>query len=237
LQRLIQTTLLPARLLLIGALFLLPAAAGTAHAGKSAQAAQSSKSSKSKKSKSKRGESEFSGHLVPLGQLRAEPLPRPSGNIKIVNINFRSETLEVNIYNPDGSFNEEALDQLNHFWRCKRTGTEKPINAHLFELLSHIYDHFQSPIELVSGFRNQEHTTSFHFHGSASDIRVQGVEPDDVLAFAQSLDAGGMGIGRYPRAHFVHIDVRPEPSYRWTDRSPPGGDSGKSKKSKKRHNA
>ena len=31
-----------------------------------------------------------------------------------------------------------------------------------------------------------------------------------------------MGIGIYPRAGFVHVDIRPEPSYRWTDYSPPG---------------
>jgi hypothetical protein len=35
-----------------------------------------------------------------------------------------------------------------------------------------------------------------------------------------------MGIGLYPRAGFVHVDIRPEASYRWTDYSPPGkGDS------------
>ena len=175
---------------------------------------------------------------MPLARLRSEPLPRPSGNLKIVSVNFRDETLEVNIYNADGSFNEESLEKLYHLWRCKRTGTEKPINPHLFEILSLIYDHFEAPLELVSGFRNQEHTSSFHFHGSASDIRVQGVDADTLHAFATTLDAGGMGIGRYPRAHFVHVDVRPEPSYRWVDRSPPGENMGhKKKKGSKRHNA
>ncbi len=200
---------------------------GTAHAA-------SGKSSKRKKA---RREPVFSGHQVGLSSLRTEPLGKPSGNLKLVNVNFRGELLELNIYNEDGSFNDDALDELNHFWRCKRTGTEKPINPHLFEILSHVYDHFQAPIELVSGFRNQEHKTSFHFHGSASDIRVQGVEPNVVHEFVTSLDAGGMGIGRYPRAHFVHVDVRPEPSFRWVDRSPPGGDSGSHKKGKKRRNA
>ena len=51
-----------------------------------------------------------------------------------------------------------------------------------------------------------------------------------------SLDTGGMGLGIYPRAGFVHVDMRPEASYRWVDYSPPGsGDMGrpKSKRSKK----
>ena len=203
-----------------------PITAGTAHAA--------GKSSKRKKA---RREPVFSGHQASLSSLRSEPLPKPSGDLKLVNINFRGETLELNIYNEDGSFNDEALDELNHFWRCKRTNTEKPINPHLFEILSAVYDHFQAPIELVSGFRNQEHKTSFHFHGSASDIRVQGVDPNVVHEFVITLDGGGMGIGRYPRAHFVHVDVRPEPSFRWVDRSPPGGDGKPQKKGKKRHNA
>src|SRR5262249_34764430 len=39
--------------------------------------------------------------------------------------------------------------------------------------------------------------------------------------FADGLDAGGMGVGRYPHSNFVHIDFRApgEPSYRWTDNS------------------
>ena len=105
-------------------------------------------------------------------------------------------------------------------WRCKRTATEKAIEPRLYEMLSRIYDHFHKRIELVSGFRNQKRLSSFHFHGSASDIRIAGVDEKVLHEYATSLDVGGMGIGRYPRAHFVHVDVRPEPSYRWTDRSP-----------------
>ena len=45
--------------------------------------------------------------------------------------------------------------------------------------------------------------------------------PKKIEAFAETLDTGGMGIGIYPRGQFVHIDVRPLPSYRWVDYSPP----------------
>ena len=191
-------------------------------------------SGKSKK-KSRHHEPAFSGSQVPLAKLRSEPLPRPSGHLVLANVNFKGETLDLNIYNADGTFSDDSLDKLYHFWRCRRTGTEKPINPHLFEILSVIYDHFQQPIELVSGFRNQEHTTSFHFHGSASDIRIAGVDADVLHEYVTTLDPGGMGIGRYPRAHFVHVDVRPEPSYRWTDRSPPGENMGHPHK--KHHNS
>lgn len=163
----------------------------------------------------------FQGRLATLAELRDEPLDKPSGRISLYAVNFR-ESLDVNIYNEDGSFNEDALDQLNHLWRCKRTDTEKSINPRLYEMLSRIYDHFGRRIELVSGFRNQKRTSSFHFHGSASDIRIPGISDKELRDYAASLDVGGMGIGIYPRAGFIHVDIRPEPSYRWTDYSPPG---------------
>jgi uncharacterized protein YcbK (DUF882 family) len=163
----------------------------------------------------------FSGRLAPLDELRDAPLEKPSGKIELYAVNF-GETLSVDIYKKDGSLDEDAIDQLNHFWRCKRTGTEKAINPRLYEMLSRIYDHFGRRIELVSGFRNQQRTSSFHFHGSASDIRIPGVSDKVLDRYVQSLDIGGMGIGIYPRAGFVHVDIRPEPSYRWVDYSPPG---------------
>ena len=59
------------------------------------------------------------------------------------------------------------------------------------------------------------------------NFRIEGVSNRELYKFAQSLDEGGMGIGIYPRSQFVHIDFRApgEPSYRWTDRSPPDGNS------------
>lgn len=163
----------------------------------------------------------FSGRLAAPDELRDTPLSKPSGHIELYAVNF-GESLSVDLYNKDGSYNEDALDQLNHFWRCKRTNTEKSIDPRLFEMISRIYDHFGKRIELVSGFRNQKRTSSFHFHGSASDIRIPGVSDKVLHKFVESLDTGGMGIGIYPRAGFVHVDIRPEPSFRWVDYSPPG---------------
>jgi len=163
----------------------------------------------------------FSGRLASVTELRDAPLAKPSGRIELFAVNFH-ETVDVQIYNEDGSFNQDAIDTLNHLWRCKRTDTEKSIDPRLYEMLSRIYDHFGRRLELVSGFRNQKRTSSYHFHGSASDVRIPGVSDKQLQAFAASLDTGGMGIGIYPRAGFVHIDIRPEPSYRWVDYSPPG---------------
>jgi uncharacterized protein YcbK (DUF882 family) len=166
-----------------------------------------------------------SGRVVPDDQLRQEPLPRPSGNLHVVSANLGDEAV-VNIYNDDGSYDLESLDRLNHVLRCWRTEDEKPIDPRLLTLLSHVYDHFgDKPIEIVSGYRNQRKKTSNHYKGTASDIRIKGVSPKKIRAFAETLDTGGMGIGLYPRSGFVHIDVRPLPSYRWIDYSPPNPDA------------
>jgi uncharacterized protein YcbK (DUF882 family) len=186
-----------------------------------------------KQSRKRRSHPVFSGRLAAPDELRDAPLEKPSGKIELYAVNF-GETLSVSLYKADGSLSDDAVDQLNHFWRCKRTGTEKAIDPRLFEMLSRVYDHFGKRIELVSGFRNQQRTSSFHFHGSASDIRIPGVSEKVLHKFVQSLDTGGMGIGIYPRAGFVHVDVRPEPSFRWTDYSPPGSSDMGQPKTRKR---
>jgi uncharacterized protein YcbK (DUF882 family) len=169
----------------------------------------------------------FVGHVVPENQLRSDPLPRPSGNLAMVSVNNpNDDPVKVNIYNPDGSYNLDALEQLNYVLRCRRTDAEKPMDTQLLTLLSHVYDHFGSkPLQIVSGFRNQRKESSNHFKGRATDIRIAGVSPKKIQAFAQTLDRGGMGIGIYPRSQFVHIDVRSPPSFRWIDYSPPNSNA------------
>lgn len=194
----------------------------------------SSSPQRAPKAKKRKRHARFSGQLAPLAELREAPLEQPSGQIELYAVNFR-ETLDVNLYDSDGNVSPEALDKLNHFWRCKRTDTEKAIDPELFVTLSRIYDHYRQRIELVSGFRNQKRTSSFHFHGSAADIRIPGVSDKALRDFVATLDTGGMGLGLYPRAGFIHVDIRPEASYRWVDNSPPGTqDMGHPHRGKKR---
>jgi uncharacterized protein YcbK (DUF882 family) len=160
------------------------------------------------------------GWVVPDDRLRKRLPPPPSGNVYLHN-RYRQESLKVNIFNRDGSYNGEALAALSRLLRCKRTDLETPIEPRLFAILSHITDRFgERRIEVTSGYRNQQRTTSNHYRGSATDIHVQGVDPAELSAFVDSLDAGGMGVGLYPRGGFVHVDIRPPPSYRWIDYSP-----------------
>jgi uncharacterized protein YcbK (DUF882 family) len=174
----------------------------------------------------------FSGHNAAKSQLRVEPLDRPSGDIWLRAENLNEEA-KVNIYRPDGSFDEAALAKLDDLFRCVRTGEVRAVRRELYEQLSRIYDHFGGKeINLVSGFRFAERNSSRHYHASAMDIRIPGVSINAMYKFAESLDLGGMGLGLYPTSQFIHVDFRApgEPSFRWTDYS---GHSGK--KSKKHH--
>jgi uncharacterized protein YcbK (DUF882 family) len=202
-----------------------PAAAAPAAAGDSGDGAAAAKPARHRHKKGHHGY-RFIGHVVPEDKLRVDPLPRPSGNLVMESLNDPEEgQVKVNIYNPDGSYNLDALEQLNHILRCRRTDTETDMDPQLLTTLSQIYDHFGKPLEIVSGYRNQRKQTSNHFKGRASDIRIAGVSPKKIEAFAETLDRGGMGIGIYPRSQFVHIDVRSPPSFRWTDWSPPNSNA------------
>jgi uncharacterized protein YcbK (DUF882 family) len=185
--------------------------------------------------KKRKRHSDFSGHNALKSTLRTEPLPKPSGDIWVRAENLNEE-VKVNIYKPDGSFDDAALAKLDEVFRCARSGAVRAVRAELYEQLSRFYDHFEGKrIDLVSGFRFQERNSSRHYHASAMDIRIHGVSIKEMYKFAESLDAGGMGVGLYPTSGFIHVDFHApgEPSYRWTDYSGPNHGKKKKKKSKK----
>ncbi len=74
-------------------------------------------------------------------------------------------------------------------------------------------------IEIVSGYRPNAKSTSRHRHGRALDLRVVGVDKEEVVAFAKAIP--GTGVGYYPNSVFTHIDVRDEATT-WVDHSGPG---------------
>lgn len=169
----------------------------------------------------------FQGHNASKSTLRAEPLQKPTGDIWLHAENLGEET-KVNIYKQDGSYDDAALAKLDDLFRCRQTGEVRAVRPELYEQLSRISDHFGGKkIELVSGFRFAERSSSRHFHASAMDIRIKDVSIRDMYNYAESLDGGNMGIGIYPTSQFIHVDFRApgEPSYRWTDWS--GHSSGK----------
>lgn len=210
---------------------------GVVEAGPQKASSTSKKTSAKAKAKAKHRVAAFSGHNAGKTTLRAEPLEKPSGHVMLRAENL-GEAVDVNIYKPDGSFDERSLAKLDDMFRCVKTGEVRAVRRELYEQLSRINDHFTGKqILLVSGFRFAERNSSRHFHASAMDIRIPGVSINEMYKYAESLDAGGMGLGIYPTSQFIHVDFRApgEPSYRWTDYSGHGGPAKRVKKSKSQH--
>ena len=93
------------------------------------------------------------------------------------------------------------------------------VSPELVELLQKIRNHFGCPVTINSGYRTVKHnqavggaTYSQHQYGTAADIKVKGIQPADVAAYAETLLPNTGGIGIYNT--FVHIDVRAAKS-RW----------------------
>ncbi len=92
-------------------------------------------------------------------------------------------------------------------------------DENLVELLENIRKHFGVPVTVTSGVRCKTHnanvggaSSSQHLKGTAADIKVKGVTPKKVAAYAETLLPNTGGIGIY--GTFVHVDVRKTKS-RW----------------------
>src|SRR5262245_55479265 len=76
----------------------------------------------------------FSGHNAPKSRLRTTPLAKPSGHIHLAAENL-AEDIEVDIYKPDGSFDDAALAKLDELFRCAKTGEVRAVRRELYEQL------------------------------------------------------------------------------------------------------
>ena len=93
------------------------------------------------------------------------------------------------------------------------------VSPELISLLQKIRTHFGKAVTITSAYRTPPHnksvggtTYSQHQYGTAADIKVSGVSPKKVAAYAETLLVNKGGIGTYDT--FTHIDVRADRS-RW----------------------
>ncbi len=128
------------------------------------------------------------------------------------------EDLKV-IYWKEGLYIPEALAEINHIFRDFRTGKVKAINKELLDLLFNVRKNIDvdNPFHIISGYRspgsnailrqqqNNVATNSLHMYGKAVDIRVPGFSLRTLRREAMKLGKGG--IGYYPRAKSVHLDI------------------------------
>lgn len=79
----------------------------------------------------------------------------------------------------------------------------------LHDALNTIAAHYGKPVEVTSGKRNHGRAHSMHRYCLAADIRVEGVGPQALAAFARNVE-GVNGVGTYRYNTVTHIDVRQE---------------------------
>ena len=88
------------------------------------------------------------------------------------------------------------------------------IDPRLMSMLEEIRGHFGVPVTISDrgGYRSagENHTAggaknSFHLEGKAADIKVDGIDPDQVQEYCMNkFKYGGLGLGKT----FTHIDCR-----------------------------
>lgn len=96
------------------------------------------------------------------------------------------------------------------------------IDPRLLTALDQLRDQVQQPIQILSGYRCPDHnravggaSNSFHLHGQAADIRVQGMplhELLDAVLLVPAFRNGGIGV--YQQSNYLHVDIRERP-FRW----------------------
>lgn len=132
------------------------------------------------------------------------------------------EELHVVAMEPTGMMGR-TWRRANHFFRSWRTQQRRTVHPRLLRTLAHIQSHFgKRRIEIISGYRTPavgNELNSYHQVGRAADVRIVGVPKAELFAYCRTLKR--MGCGYYPKAEFVHVDVRGTSAI-WVDRSPPG---------------
>ena len=93
------------------------------------------------------------------------------------------------------------------------------IDSDLVDVLQKIRNYFGKAVTITSAYRTPGKNKavggkpySMHLYGKAADIKVSGVSPKKVAAYAEKLLPKKGGIGIY--STFTHIDVRTSKS-RW----------------------
>src|SRR5262245_49482062 len=125
------------------------------------------------------------------------------------------------VYWVQGEYLPEALSAVDRVLRDHRTDEIKPIDPLLLDLLHGISEELgcAHPFSIISAYRSPETNAflrfmsrrvaehSLHMDGKAVDLRMPGWASYTVRRVAVELRMGG--VGYYPRANFVHVDVGP----------------------------
>ncbi len=120
-----------------------------------------------------------------------------------------------------GKLIPKARDAIERMFASWRTGVEHDIDTRLIQLVVRVSDTFGGrPLRVVSGYREHSFAEeSKHKVGRAFDFSIPGIPNALVRDYLRTLRH--VGVGYYPNATHVHLDVREESAY-WVDEAGPG---------------
>ena len=112
----------------------------------------------------------------------------------------------------DGNKNLSANFKVKEF-ACTDGSDPVFIDTELVKVLQKIRNHFGKSVTITSAYRTPPKNSavggekySQHLYGKAADIKVKGIAPKTVAAYAEKLMPTSGGIGTY--STFTHVDVR-----------------------------
>jgi uncharacterized protein YcbK (DUF882 family) len=149
----------------------------------------------------------------------AWPAPRARGVRKVALYNVNTDERERIAYWEEGNYIPDALRRIDTLLRDHHNGEVKHIDPKLIDLLSTLARKLEthSSFEVVSGYRSPASNAalarkkrrvahdSLHIQGMAVDVILPDRDLAKVRDAALALRMGG--VGYYPKAGFVHLDV------------------------------
>ncbi len=162
----------------------------------------------------------FAGTLIlPMPALARIALNPTEKTLKLYNLHT-SESVAATFW-ADGAYLPEAFPEIDRILRDRHTGAVKRTDPELVELLYRIQTRLgnRQSLEVLCGYRSprtnamllREGLTpakhSYHLYGKAIDFRIPGRDLRQLRKVAMALQGGG--VGYYPRAQFIHVDVGP----------------------------
>lgn len=129
------------------------------------------------------------------------------------------------MYWREGQYDAKALKRLTYLLRDRRNNLEHPMDAKLFDLMHELQSTLgvKEPYQVICGYRSQQTNkalhkkskgvakNSLHMQGKAIDVCLENTSLKELCQAARSLKAGG--VGYYPKSNFVHLDIRPKPTF------------------------
>ncbi|MCE3224305.1 MAG: ycbK [Nitrospira sp.] len=144
----------------------------------------------------------------------------PEGRVSFYNLQT-DERLSITYRTDSGTYDQGALNDLNHLLRCHHTNESTIMDVRLIEFVSLVQRRIggRRDVYVVSGYRSPEYNAqlirmgtraarnSYHVSGQAVDIQMPGVPLRMLREVALRVGCGG--VGYYPRGKFVHLDSGP----------------------------